>query len=98
MREHGVLSKALDLAVSYDQLQLANLASIEVLVSRRMLLEDAHRNAGADGVLKFQGSEHIMGYVEGDNGEVVNPAALKFRASKMRSENDARRVAGDGKG
>ena len=98
VREHGVLSKALDLAVSSDQLQLANLASIEVLVSRRMLLEDAHRNAGADGVLKLQGSEHIMGYVEGDNGEVVNPAALKFRASKMRSENDARRVAGDGKG
>ena len=88
--EHAVLNKALDLACSYDQLQMPNIACIEVLASRRMLIEDAHRNvaAGIDPLPKYVGSEHIMGYRDVDNGESVNPAAIKFRSTRPKAESD----------
>ena len=93
IHEHAVLSKALDLACSYDQLQMPNIACIEVLVSRRMLIEDAHRNVatGSDPLPKYVGSEHIMGYRDIDNGESVNHAAIKFRSTRLKAESDQRK-------
>eukprot|EP00972_Heterocapsa_arctica_P100613 14835545-Heterocapsa_arctica.AAC.1 len=45
VREHRVLSKALELAVSYDQLSVVNLSCLEVLVKRRMLIESAYERS-----------------------------------------------------
>ena len=54
-----------------------------------MLLEDAYRdNPEAP---KFVGSEHIMGFRDTDHAEVINPAALKFRAQRLKSQNDQNR-------
>jgi hypothetical protein len=84
--EHMVLSQSLDLAVQYDQLNVANLASMEVIASRRMVLEDAYR--GSPEHPRFAGAEHIMGFRTVSGGEVFNPAAGRVRAQRMKAETD----------
>jgi len=54
-----------------------------------MLLEDAYRDNPE--VPKIGGSEHIMGFMETDNAEAINHAALKFRAQRLKSQSDQNR-------
>ena len=84
--EHLVLSRALDLAIQYDKLNVAYLACMEVLASRRMVLEDAYR--GSPEHPRFAGAEHIMGFRTVAGGEVFNPAAGRVRAQRMKTETD----------
>ena len=84
IHEHRVLSKALELAVSYDQLSVINLACLEVLVKRRMLIESAYE--GSPEAPKWEGSEHFMGYRDSDSGAFVDQQALKHRATRMKQD------------
>ena len=84
--EHKNLSKALDLAIGYDQLQVVNLASFECLIKRRMLIEKAYE--GRPEAPRYEGAEHFMGYRDTDAGVYVDPAAVKFQAQKMKTQTD----------
>jgi hypothetical protein len=77
------------LAVSYDQMQLVNLASMECLVKRRMLIEAAY-DASPDAP-RWDGAEHFMGFRDNDSGVFVDPQALKHRASRMKADADVLR-------
>lgn len=87
--EHKILSKALDLAITYDQLQVVNLASIECLVKRRMLIEDAYH--GRPEAPRYDGAEFFMGFRDLDSGEYIDPAVKKYQAQRMKQETDALR-------
>lgn len=89
VHEHKLLSKALDLAVTYDQLQIVNLASIECLVKRRMLIEDAYH--GRPEAPRYDGAEFFMGFRDLDCGEYIDPAVKKYQAQRMKQETDALR-------
>ena len=89
VHEHGVLSKALELGTCYDQLNMANIAMVEVLVKRRMLIEAAYkRNPEAP---NFDGAEHLLGFTVDDSGEMLDPEAIKLQATKMKDENNIAR-------
>ena len=87
--EHKVLSKALDLACGFDQLNMYNCAVVEVLVKRRMLIESAYK--GRPDAPRFEGSEHLMGFRDDPGGEFIDSAAIKFAAQKMRMETEVLR-------
>ena len=86
IHEHRILSKALDLAVSYDQLQLVNLASFEVLVKRRMLIEQAYR--GKNGIPSYPAAEFFMGYKDGEEGAYIDPELEKYVAKRQKEKNE----------
>ena len=85
IHEHKLLSKALDLAQSYDQLHMVNLACVEVLVFRRMLIESAYR--GHPDTPKYTGGEYMLGYRE-DDAAIINPAALQYVSKKMKQDTE----------
>ena len=89
VHEHRALSKALELAVSYDQLAVVNLASVKCLVKRRMLIEAAYE--ASPEAPRWDGAEHFMGYRDTDNGVFVDPQAMKHRAQRMKQEMEVMR-------
>ena len=81
--EHRVLCRALTFAMESDGLNIANLASFEFLIRRRMLLEAAHRDDPERPAL--EGSHIYMGEEEG-TGVTVTPALRAHVASEMAKE------------
>eukprot|EP00974_Lingulodinium_polyedra_P044936 4310334-Lingulodinium_polyedra.AAC.1 len=63
---------------------MCNLASIEILVKRRMLIEAAYR--GRPEQPNFSGSDHFMGYKDSDNGEFIDDAVIKYQAQRLHEE------------
>ena len=84
VHEHAVLSKALETAVSWDQLNITNCACMEVLIKRRMLLEDAYK--GRPEAPRFEGAEHFMGWSMDEGGEIVDPDAVRVRSNRLKEE------------
>ncbi len=84
IHEHKTLSKICELLLSYDQLNVVNLAGFEVAIKRRMLLEVAHR--GRPDAPQFSGSEHLMGYKDSQSGEILDPEALRYQSARLRDE------------
>jgi hypothetical protein len=91
IHEHHCLSKLLELAVSYDQLDVTNLACLEVAAKRRMMLETAYK--GRPDNPNFAGSSHFMGYGEEGDGTHVDPAANRYRSDKLKEETNMLREA-----
>ena len=60
VHKHRLLSRALHYNVTYDQLAVPNLACIEVMVRRRMLIDRAHPG-GRGATPVSEGSGHFMG-------------------------------------
>ena len=87
--EHKTLSKVLDLAVGYDQLNIVNLASMECVIKRRMLIEKAYH--GRPEAPRYDGSEYFMGFRDSDCGEYVDPAAVKHESQRIKAETEAMR-------
>lgn len=59
VHENEVLSRAIDLAVCYDSLNISNLASFELLIRRKQLLAEAHAyNPSAP---SYEGADHFLG-------------------------------------
>ena len=86
IHEHRVLSKALELALSYDQLALVNLASMEVLVKRRMLIEHAYQGRAA--TPSFAVADYFMGYNDVSSGAFVDPELERYAAKKLKERNE----------
>ena len=82
--EHRVLSKALELAVSADGLNLANLSSMEYLNRRRQLLEEAH--AKDPDKADFEGAHHFMGEDEVASGALAAPSLRAHVATEFARE------------
>ena len=82
--EHETLSRAFDLACTYDQLCLPNLASFEVLARRMQLLEQAHLdNPSAP---DYTASAHFMGSVERRGGALISPGLHAHVARRLGDE------------
>ena len=108
--EHKVISRALTLFQSYDQLCMVNSAGVELLVKRLMLIENAYR--GRPEAPRYDGAEYFMGVREEETGEFIDPSVIKFTATKLKSDMEvlretrlkreedvaAKKGKGDGKG
>ena len=82
--EHECLAKILDAAVTYDQLNVANLLCMEKLVRRQMVLEAAYKESE---VGSYEGAEYIMGEDEQPaDGSIIRPSAQKYQAEKMKGK------------
>lgn len=84
IHEDEVIARAIDLAVSYDALNISNLASFELLIRRRQLLADAHTyNPSAP---SYEGSDHFMGTTYRPGGAIVVPELMKHVSERMHQE------------
>ena len=82
--EHAILSEIIEKAVSYDALQISNLASFEVLSRRLQHIEMAHlENPSAP---DYGGGEFYMGSTERKGGALVAPGLAVHVASRMRDD------------
>ena len=77
MHEHRALSRALHFGVSYDQPCMPNLAAAEVLVKRRMLIEQPH-SGGRSPIPVYEASDLFMGVLESVDGSVVDLSAVRY--------------------
>lgn len=84
IHENEVLSRALDLAVTYDSLNVSNLASFELLIRRKQLLADAH--SYSPGAPSYEAAEHYLGNTYKPGGAIVVPELSKHVAEKMHQE------------
>lgn len=84
IHENEVLSRALDLAVCYDSLNIANLASFELLIRRKQLLAEAH--SYTPGQPSYEGADHFLGTSYRPGGAIVVPELTKHVAEKMHQE------------
>ena len=82
--EDEVLARALDLAVTYDSLNVANLACTELICRRRQLISEAHANS--PGAPSYMGAEHLMGQTYRQGGGIVVPTLTDFVAKKMQAQ------------
>jgi hypothetical protein len=82
--EDEVLASMMEMAVTYDGLNIANLASFELLCRRRQLLAEAHvHNPGAP---SYSGSEYYMGLGLRPGAAVVSPMLTQHVSEKMKSD------------
>lgn len=82
--EDEVLARVIDLAVCYDGLNIANLASMELVVRRRQLIAEAHN--ASPGAPSYLGAEHYMGQTYKAGGGVVVPTLTDFVSRKMQAQ------------
>lgn len=84
VHENEVLSRALDLAISYDSLNIANLASFELLIRRKQLLAEAYSYGGTNP--SYAGADHFMCTSYRPGGAIVVPELTKYVADRMHQE------------
>lgn len=84
IHENEVLSRALDLAISYDALNIANLASFELLIRRKQLLAEAHAyNPSAP---SYEGADHFLGTSYRPGGAIIVPELTEHVSRKLHQE------------
>lgn len=84
IHENEVLSRALDLAVCYNSLNIANLASFELLVRRKQLLAMVHSYSPSQP--SYEGADHFLGTSYRPGGAIVVPELTKHVAERMHQE------------
>ena len=89
VHEHRTLSRALEYMTCYDQLNVASLASAEVLVRRKALIEQAH--SGRPDAPSYEGAEHFEGVAGSADGAIIDPALTKHVASRLGSQADIKK-------
>ena len=82
--EHGLLCDIIELAVSYDQLDISSLASFELAVRRVQMLEEAYAANPKQPRFDSQSKLHFMG--QGRRNSAVAPALVAHVASELRDE------------
>eukprot|EP00928_Gymnodinium_smaydae_P043026 TRINITY_DN28917_c0_g1_i1.p1 TRINITY_DN28917_c0_g1~~TRINITY_DN28917_c0_g1_i1.p1 ORF type:complete len:381 (-),score=44.60 TRINITY_DN28917_c0_g1_i1:430-1572(-) len=82
--EHEVLARALDAAVTVEQLNIPALKCCEILARRMQLLEEAFRLSPSSP--DFSGSSHFMGWGSRADGCTVAPALTRHVADELRGE------------
>ena len=84
IHENEVLSRALDLAITYDSLNVSNLASFELLIRRKQLLAEAHAyNPSAP---SYEGADHFLGTSYRPGGAIVVPELTEHVSRKLHQE------------
>eukprot|EP00438_Fugacium_kawagutii_P026192 Skav206687 [mRNA] locus=scaffold1764:19776:25916:+ [translate_table: standard] len=78
------LSQILDVAISFDCLQVCNLASFELLVRRKQLIAEAHQYNPASP--SYEGAEHYMGSRLKAGGAVIVPSLTDHVAKQLQAE------------
>ena len=81
VHEHLVLCTSLHHLVTYDQLQLVNLAGAEAINVRRQLIERAHE--GHPEAPRWDAAEDFLGYNNNPSGTLVDPQRIAYVASKQ---------------
>ena len=81
VHEHLAICRALNFLVSYDQLNVPNIAGAEALNRRRTLIEMAHQ--GRPEAPSYAGAEEALGLRESTDGSVVDPAISAYAAKKQ---------------
>lgn len=84
IHENEVLSRAIDLAISYDNLNVVNLASFELLIRRKQLLAEAYSYGGS--TPSYAGADHYMGTSYRPGGAIVVPELTRYVADRMHQE------------
>lgn len=82
--EDEVLARVLDAAVTYDCLNISNLASMELVVRRRQLLADAH--SSSPGAPSYLGAEHYMGQTYKAGGGIVVPTLTDHVSKQLQAQ------------
>lgn len=78
------MSRALDLAITYDSLNVSNLASFELLIRRKQLLAEAHAyNPSAP---SYEGADHFLGTSYRPGGAIVVPELTEHVSRKLHQE------------
>ena len=82
--EDEVLAQMLDVAVSFDCLNVANLASFELLVRRRQLIADAHAlNPSAP---SYDGADYYLGSRYKHGGGIIVPALTEHVSKRLQAD------------
>ena len=82
--EDEVLAQMLDVAVSFDCLNVANLASFELLVRRRQLIADAHSlNPSAP---SYDGADYYLGSRYKHGGGIIVPALTEHVSKRLQAD------------
>lgn len=82
--EDETLSQILDTAISYDALNVSNLASFELLVRRKQLIADAHSyNASAP---SYDGASYYLGNKFKPGGAIVVPSLTEHVSKKLQAD------------
>ena len=82
--EHSILSHVVEKAITIDQLNVVNLVSLEIVVRRLILLEEAH--SVDPGAPSFEGWEHWLGLGERRAGVLIPPELSRHVARKVGDE------------
>lgn len=82
--EDQVLAQVLDLAISFDCLQISNLASFEMIVRRRQLLAEAHSYDPS--APNFQGADYWLGNRYKQGGAIVMTSLTEHVAKRLQAD------------
>ena len=92
--EHEVASEIIDLACTYDQLDVSNLACFERMLRRIQLIEEGHRQKIEEKRLDKSRdlastmAEHFSGRPRMAGGAIVAPTLIKHAAEKAAQDNE----------
>ena len=84
VREDRILAQCMELAVTYDCLNVMNLASFEVIARRRQLLAEAHIHNPSSP--NYEGALYFMGDGERPGGALVAPSLALHVSEKLKVE------------
>lgn len=88
IHEDEVLARAIDLAITYDSLQVSNLASMELLIRRRQLIAQAHQyNPSAP---SYDGADHFMGTSYRPGSGVVVQELTEYVSRRIKNHRSSR--------
>ena len=82
--EDETLARIMDIAISYDSLNVCNLACFELLVRRRQLIAEAHsHNPSAP---SYEGADYWLGTLHRPGGAVVVPKLTEHVSRKLQAD------------
>ncbi len=81
--EDSILAHAIEIAATYDNLNVANLACFELLVRRRQVLVEAHRACPSSP--DYTGAEHFLGLNEHAGGGIVIASLAQHVAERLKT-------------
>ena len=93
--EDETLAKILDVAISFDALNVSNLASFELLCRRRQLIGEAH--AYNPSQPSYQGADFWLGDKYKHGGAIVVPALTEHVSKKLQAESQILNLEGEKK-
>ena len=82
--EHEIISRAIEVATTYDCLNLPNLACFELLARRLQLLEESHLEDPLHPT--FEGARHFLGTGERRGGALIAPSLQAYVGEQLGKE------------